>query len=117
MELSRRGLITGLITLIAAPAIVRASSLMDIRGAPLFPQPIMWWGLREPPYNFSLAAVELRRDDGVVRTFHRTPDGRGVDLEAVNAFKGTQRVFLQKLYNQVGLLGLEAKGEWGPELK
>jgi hypothetical protein len=33
--LSRRGLITGLVSLLAAPAIVRASSLDTIRGVPL----------------------------------------------------------------------------------
>jgi hypothetical protein len=33
--LTRRGLITGLISFLAAPAIVRASSLMDLRGVAL----------------------------------------------------------------------------------
>lgn len=33
--IGRRGLILGLVSLIAAPAIVRASSLMEIRGVPL----------------------------------------------------------------------------------
>src|SRR5215510_10674476 len=33
--LTRRGLITGLVSFLAAPAIVRASSLMDLRGVPL----------------------------------------------------------------------------------
>ena len=33
--IGRRGLILGLVTLVAAPAIVRASSLMEIRGVPL----------------------------------------------------------------------------------
>lgn len=32
---TRRGLITGLVSFLAAPAIVRASSLMPIRGTPL----------------------------------------------------------------------------------
>ena len=33
-DISRRGLITGLASLLAAPAIVRASSLMPVRAAP-----------------------------------------------------------------------------------
>jgi len=33
--LNRRGLITGLVSFVAAPAIVRASSLMPLRGVPL----------------------------------------------------------------------------------
>ena len=35
IETSRRSLITGLISLIAAPAIVRASSLMPVKGIPV----------------------------------------------------------------------------------
>lgn len=35
IEQSRRGFITGLISLVAAPAIVRAGSLMPIKGDPL----------------------------------------------------------------------------------
>jgi hypothetical protein len=35
MTLSRRSLITGLVSLVAAPAIVRVSSLMPVRGVPL----------------------------------------------------------------------------------
>lgn len=37
MEIARRGLITGLISLMAAPAVVQASSLMPIRGFRLLP--------------------------------------------------------------------------------
>ena len=35
IEQSRRGFITGLISLVAAPAIVRAGSLMPVKGDPL----------------------------------------------------------------------------------
>jgi hypothetical protein len=41
--ISRRGLITGLVSLVAAPAIVRCSSLMDLRGVPLIQPPL--WGV------------------------------------------------------------------------
>jgi hypothetical protein len=46
MGLSRRGLLTGLGALIAAPAIVRAASIMPVRAAPLLiiPPPVA-------PYN------------------------------------------------------------------
>ncbi len=40
-ELSRRGLITGLVSLVAAPAIVRAGSLMPINIC-LVPQERLW---------------------------------------------------------------------------
>src|SRR5262245_2712493 len=39
-SLSRRGFITGLVSLLAAPAIVRAASLMDLRGVPLSSFPL-----------------------------------------------------------------------------
>jgi hypothetical protein len=57
MILSRRSLITGLISLIAAPAIVRASNIMAVKVmfpdptvAPLFYQHRMWW-VTEPVDN------------------------------------------------------------------
>ena len=43
MEISRRGLITGLAGLVAAPAIVRASSLMPVKAlTPGFPGSVTW---------------------------------------------------------------------------
>lgn len=40
--ISRRGLIGGLASLLAAPAIVKASSLMPVRALPQDPFPPMW---------------------------------------------------------------------------
>jgi hypothetical protein len=39
VTLSRRSLITGLVSLVAAPAIVRASSLMPVKATPLLIEP------------------------------------------------------------------------------
>ena len=39
--LSRRGVLTGLLSLVAAPAIVRASSLDVLRGVPLLPDRVV----------------------------------------------------------------------------
>lgn len=41
MILSRRGILTGLASLIAAPAIVRAESLMPVRGIIMPPRPML----------------------------------------------------------------------------
>lgn len=42
--ISRRGLITGLSVLVAAPALVRADSLMPIRGTPMLNRFYLDWG-------------------------------------------------------------------------
>ncbi len=42
MNLSRRGLITGLISFVAAPAVVRASSLMPVKP---YKKTFMWRGI------------------------------------------------------------------------
>lgn len=41
--ISRRGLVTGLAALVAAPAVVRAASLMQVRGIPLLEGPLPGW--------------------------------------------------------------------------
>lgn len=51
MNLSRRGLITGLISFVAAPAIVRAASLMPVKAL--------------KPTRLSLNGVEIYFDDEV----------------------------------------------------
>lgn len=50
VELSRRGLITGLVSLIAAPAIVRANSLMPISSRALKPRIVQF----DPIYKFCI---------------------------------------------------------------
>ncbi len=44
INLSRRGLIGGLVGIIAAPAIVRIDSLMPVRRIPLFLRDTLLWG-------------------------------------------------------------------------
>jgi len=41
LALPRRRFLTGALSLLAAPAIVRASSLMKVRGVPLFSEPTL----------------------------------------------------------------------------
>lgn len=41
--ISRRSLITGLVSLVAAPAIVRASSLMAVKPVPLYTAKVSEW--------------------------------------------------------------------------
>jgi hypothetical protein len=54
-ELSRRGLITGLICLMAAPAIVRAASLMPVKAMPVYTDlERLWLEIRhEGHFSFS----------------------------------------------------------------
>ncbi len=70
IETSRRGLITGLIALIAAPAIVRAGSLMPVKqmltlGPPdILPPPIPIWEENRLIYRMQLTI--RRQDDGSI---------------------------------------------------
>lgn len=41
--MQRRGLLLGMASLLAAPAVVRAESLMPVRGEPLIQRVLMYW--------------------------------------------------------------------------
>lgn len=60
IKTSRRSLITGLISLVAAPAIVRVSSLMPVSAAALKPEFEIYWGNTSPTLAMiTREAVEL----------------------------------------------------------
>lgn len=72
--MDRRQLITGLISLITAPAIVRAGSLMSIKGEPLLPRRtyLPWmqetpaWDIfyyMDPPWEFKTAPGRFKSID------------------------------------------------------
>jgi hypothetical protein len=68
MSLSRRSLITGLISLVAAPAIVRVSSLMpvkvirpDIVAGPLYYQDRIWWAQADQPHLVHYVSADNNR--------------------------------------------------------
>jgi hypothetical protein len=85
MTLSRRSLTTGLISLVAAPAIVRASNIMAVKAmlpdptvAPLFYQHRMWW-VNEPqtiewssPLPPEMEALLKKRVDAAYGMLHRS---------------------------------------------
>ena len=65
MTLSRRGLITGLISFVAAPAIVRAASLMPVKALPRS-YSLQWRGLElvfDNPSDETVHLIELRVDE------------------------------------------------------
>jgi len=82
---TRRSLITGLASLLVAPAIVRVESLMPIRGVLLaafsgegevFESAIGWWGLRaRPGYVGPPVIVEDGRN---VRFYDQSGNGRDI---------------------------------------
>lgn len=59
LEPTRRGLITGLVSLVAAPAIVRAGSLMPISVLPLDPSLDLWRSIMIRPDGRLFTVQEL----------------------------------------------------------
>ena len=102
MNLDRRQLITGLISFVAAPAIVRASSLMAVRASPvqvqginllpIGPSWITWEQSRlynpyEPPYHGRdiLDTAGWLVQQGYLGGWERDYNGNRYDHPAVNA--------------------------------
>ena len=75
IEPSRRGFITGLIALVAAPAIVRAGSLMPVKSLDDFDLMLM----ENVPYEYSAKYVDVVRRAFVPRLYvqmwNETPAG------------------------------------------
>ncbi len=64
MTINRRDLITGLVSLVAAPAIVRVSSIMPV---PATSNIVYWTGSEWTPFNFNCRCANLELLD---KMFH-----------------------------------------------
>jgi hypothetical protein len=93
MTLSRRSLITGLVSFVAAPAIVRCSSLMPVK---------MWPKHIEPPF------VYLQTMDGTISAFsYETQEWTNLtklDTETVERITGLRDFFpAQQVLDRPGI--------------
>lgn len=79
--LTRRGLIAGLASLLAAPAIVRVENIMPVRAVILTPPEPLIIGIRYQTWPFGSPCPEYDDNIGIMEGMTKTTDGTGRAIE------------------------------------